>query len=149
MKKKQIICIVVLCCTMLPVMATEGKIYRDYSNGYAGYAVAEFWPSKNGIVTDRDGVSRSLSEFCDFYETEIKSHGTFLGKKEKLTKEETFLIWSALDEYELLNGEVYVVIITTDQVLGDGVEFSYFLVTIADNGRSCTPYGGWVINIKQ
>ena len=147
--KKKLVCIVVLCCTMLPVMAAEGKIYRDYINGYSGYAIAEFFPSKNGIVTDRDGVSRSLSEFCDFCETEIKSKGTFLGKKEKITKEENFLIWSALNEYELLDEEVYVVIITTDQVLGDGVEFSCFLVTIKNNGRNCTPYGSWVINIKQ
>ena len=136
--KKKLVCIVVLCCTMLPVMAAEGKIYRDYINGYSGYAIAEFFPSKNGmLIHQSNGEFLSISEACDLVATELA--GMILGKKTKLTKEENFLIWSALNEYELLDGEVYTVEISTPpytEVLG-------VLVMITDNGNGYTWYGGW------
>lgn len=141
MKKKTILCMVLLCCTMLPVMAAEEKIYRDYINGYSGYAIAEFLPSKNGmIIHQSNGEFLSISEVCDLLATELA--GMILGKKTKLTKEENFLIWSALNEYELLDGEVYMVGITTDPSIGYDAEFLLFLVTITDNGRGYTWYGG-------
>ena len=136
--KKKLVCMVLLCCTMLPVMAAEGKIYRDYINGYSGYAIAEFLPSKNGmLIHQSNGEFLSISEACDLLATELA--GMILGKKTKLTKEENFLIWSALNEYELLDGEVYIVDIRTPpytEVLG-------VLVMITDNGNGYTWYGGW------
>lgn len=143
MKKKTILCMVLLCCTMLPVMAAEEKIYRDYINGYSGSAMAIFLPSKNGIVTGSNGKPLSLPEVCDSIETGAMEGLIKLGKREKLTKEENFLIWSALNEYELLDGEVYMVGITTDPSIGYDAEFLLFLVTITDNGRGYTWYGGF------
>lgn len=135
--KKKLVCMVLLCCTMLPVMAAEEKIYRDYINGYSGYAVVEFLPSKNGMLIQSNGEFLSISEVCDLVATELA--GMILGKKTKLTKEENFLIWSALNEYELLDGEVYIVEISTPPYTEDlGV-----LVMITDNGNGYTWYGGW------
>ena len=137
MKKKTIICMLVLCCTMLPVMAGEPKIY--ISMDYKGKALAEFLPSKNGILIRPNGEFQSISEFCDMYETELGMSGMILEKKTKLTKEENFLIWSALNEYELLDGEVYFVVISTPPY----TEALAFLVMITDNGNGYTWYGGW------
>lgn len=139
MKKKTIICMLVLCCTMLPVMAAWPKFYYDYSRGYKGEAYAEFLPSKNGMLIQSNGEFLSISEACDLAETE--QPGIILGKKTKLTKEENFLIWSALNEYELLDGEVYFVGISTPPY----AEGLLFLVMITDNGNGYTWYGGWQI----
>ena len=137
MKKKTIICMLVLCCTMLPVMGGEPKIY--ISKDYKGEALAEFLPSKNGMLIQSNGEFLSISEACDLAETELA--GMILGKKTKLTKEENFLIWSALNEYELLDGEVYIVGISTPPY----AEGLWFQVMITDNGNGYTWYGGWQI----
>lgn len=137
MKKKTIIYMLVLCCTMLPVMAGEPKIY--ISKDYKGEALAGFLPSKNGMLIQSNGEFLSISEVCDFVATEYT--GKILGKKTKLTKEENFLIWSALNEYELLDGEIYLVVISTPPY----TETLSFLVMITDNGNSYTWYGGWQI----
>ena len=139
MKKKTIICMLVLCCTMLPVMAGGPKTY--ISMDYKGEALAEFLPSKNGILIRPNGEFQSISEVCDMYETELGMSGMILEKKTKLTKEENFLIWSALNEYELLDGEVYFVAISTPPY----TEALSFLVMITDNGNGYTWYGGWQI----
>ena len=135
MKRKTIICMLVLCCTMLPVMAVEPKIY--ISKDYKGEAGAEFLPSKNGMLIQSNGEFLSISEACDLVEAE--QTGMILGQKTKLTKEENFLIWSALNEYELLDGEVYFVGISTPPY----AESLLFLVMITDNGNGYTWYGGW------
>lgn len=127
----------VLCCTMLPVMGGEPKIY--ISKDYKGEALAEFLPSKNGMLIQSNGEFLSISEACDLAETELA--GMILGKKTKLTKEENFLIWSALNEYELLDGEVYIVGISTPPY----AEGLWFQVMITDNGNGYTWYGGWQI----
>ena len=133
----------VLCCTMLPVMAAEGKFYRDYSKGYKGEALAEFLPSKNGMLIQSNGEFLSISEACDLVATE--QTGMILEKKTKLTKEENFLIWSALNEYELLDGEVYIVAISTPPY----TEVLSFLVMITDNGNGYTWYGGWRVKTED
>ena len=137
MKKKTIIYMLVLCCTMLPVMAGEPKIY--ISKDYKGEALTGFLPSKNGMLIQSNGEFLSISEACDLVATEHT--GKILGKKTKLTKEENFLIWSALNEYELLDGEIYLVVISTPPY----TETLSFLVMITDNGNSYTWYGGWQI----
>lgn len=137
MKKKTIIYMLVLCCTMLPVMAGGPKTY--ISMDYKGEALAEFLPSKNGMLIQSNGEFLSISEACDLAETELA--GMILGKKTKLTKEENFLIWSALNEYELLDGEVYIVGISTPPY----AEGLWFQVMITDNGNGYTWYGGWQI----
>ena len=133
----------VLCCTMLPVMAREPKIY--ISKDYKGMAWAEFLPSKNGILIRPNGEFQSISEVCDMYETELGMSGMILEKKTKLTKEENFLIWSALNEYELLDGEVYFVAISTPPY----TEVLSFLVMITDNGNGYTWYGGWRVKTED
>ena len=137
MKKKTIICMLVLCCTMLPVMAGGPKTYMLMD--YKGEALAEFLPSKNGMLIQSNGEFLSISEACDLVATE--QTGMILEKKTKLTKEENFLIWSALNEYELLDGEVYFVVISTPPY----TEALSFLVMITDNGNGYTWYGGWQI----
>ena len=137
MKKKTIICMLVLCCTMLPVLAGGPKFYYDYSSGYKGEALAEFLPSKNGMLIQSNGEFLSISEACDLVAPE--QTGMTLEKKTKLTKEENFLIRSALNEYELLDGELYLVVISTPPY----TEALSFLVMITDNGNGYTWYGGW------
>ena len=88
MKKKTIICTLVLCCTMLPVMAGGPKFYYDYSSGYKGEALAEFLPSKNGMLIQSNGEFLSISEACDLVAPE--QTGMTLEKKQNLRKKKIF-----------------------------------------------------------
>ena len=72
---------VLLCCTMLPVMAREPKIY--ISKDYKGEALAEFLPSENGMLIQSNGEFLSISEACDLVAPE--QTGMTLEKKTKLT----------------------------------------------------------------
>ena len=138
MKKKTIICMLVLCCTMLPVMARGPKFYYDYSRGYKGGGVALF-ENKTASIYDET----LLREVFDNYERKMQEEfGWVRGRDDiKITKEDSFLLWSALNEYELLDGELYFVVISTPPY----TEVLSFLVMITDNGNGYTWYGGWQI----
>ena len=142
MKKKTILCMILLCCTMLPVMAAEGKFYRDYSKGYKGIAMVTF----EGRTESRyDGKRDLLLEVLDkydriFQETVIPTvlHDCIRGVyNARLTKEETFLLWSALHEYELSDGEMYAGILSAENQFGMYSSFMVVAVIITSNGTSC------------
>ena len=142
MKKKTIICMVLLCCTMLPVMAVEGKVYRDYLNGYGGIAWAIF---EDRIELRYNGERDLLSELLHKYDLimqEIVVPTTlpdFVRTRYdvKLTKEEIFLLWSALHEYELSDGEMYAVNLSPENIYGKHSSMMVVAVLIKDNCTSC------------
>ena len=76
----------VLCCTMLPVMAGGPKTY--ISMDYKGEALAEFLPSKNGMLIQSNGEFLSISEACDLVATE--QTGMILEKKNKTYERRKF-----------------------------------------------------------
>ena len=86
MKKKTILCMVLLCCTMLPVMAGGPKTYMLMD--YKGEALAEFLPSKNGMLIQSNGEFLSISEACDLVATE--QTGMILEKKNKTYERRKF-----------------------------------------------------------
>lgn len=132
MKKKTILCMVLLCCTMLPVMAGGPKFYYDYSRGYKGEAFALF-ENKTASVYDET----LLREVFDNYERMIQGgYGWVRGRDNiKITKEDNFLIWSALNEYELSDGEVYAVFVSPRNNLKGNVML-FFSVMITNNGNN-------------
>lgn len=125
MKKKLIVCLALLCCTIFPVAAQE--LYSDRSNGYSGHAGAHY------IGTTKDV---NLAEHWAGLERHMGKRFTFLRAIQKLSKEENFLLWSALNEYELSSNEVYQVAITWE----NKSTTLALLVVITDKGRSCTLY---------
>ena len=132
MKKKTILCMVLLCCTILPVMARGPKFYYDYSRGYKGGGVALF-ENKTASIYDET----LLREVFDNYERKMQEEfGWVRGRDDiKITKEDSFLLWSALNEYDLSTGEIYAVFVTPINNLGRYLIF--FSVMITDNGNNC------------
>lgn len=110
--KKKLICLAV---TMLLVVAicsgTEFKYYSDWQ-GHSGYAVAEYCTTHDSSVFNKPNfLDDRFRESLDDFEEGIKTLGYVKSRDiKKLSKEESFLIWSALNEYELLDGEVYKVV---------------------------------------
>lgn len=132
MKKKTIICMLVLCCTLLPVMAGGPKFYYDYSRGYKGEAFALF-ENKTASIYDET----LLREVFDNYERKMQEEfGWVRGRDDiKITKEDSFLLWSALNEYDLSAGEIYAVFVSPrNNLVGHLIFFS---VMITDNGNNC------------
>ncbi|MBO5729591.1 MAG: hypothetical protein J6R67_00140 [Treponema sp.] len=132
MKKKTIIYMLVLCCTMLPVMAGGPKFYYDYSRGYKGEAYA-FFKNKTASIYDET----LLREIFDNYERKMQElYGWVRVRGDiKITKEDSFLLWSALNEYDLSTGEIYVVYVYPENKLVESLIFLSVMIT--DNGNNC------------
>ena len=107
--------------------------YNDYKNGYSGSAFATF----KGTVT-----GSSEQEILSFSEEAINTIATktglsFLGQNYKLSKEEIFLLWSALDEYNYKKDELYFVQIAHDPKYGP---FLSLAVVINDDEKTVRIY---------
>ena len=134
MKKKAILWFVLLCCTISPLVAQKAKFYDDFE-GHRGYAEARYEtkvanadPSKYG---DPGGWYYDYEPWLQKINPDRRIT--------KLSKEDSFLIWSALNEYEILTDEIYqVAIIRSDDSL------ALFTVAIKNNGESFQWHGGWV-----
>lgn len=127
MKKKLIICGIMALCIVFFVNA-EMKYYSDWINGYKGYGEAIYVATSDKI---------DPKEISDGWEENIKKLGYSITYRcRKLTNQQSFLIGSALSEYDLLDEEVYMVRIK------EGADQYTFIVVIKNNQSSFEWYGG-------
>lgn len=102
------------------------KYYSDFSSGYSGVAIAtyieksEVQEFKNKIASDPN--TRSI---------------------DKLTKNNSWLAWKALGEWDYKPGETYLIMCAENQWSKNAV---VLLVTISNDGKSFD-YWGWVVSL--
>ena len=103
MKKKLIMSAVALMLSMVTAMAKDAKYYSDSANGYGGIARAEYL----GTAKTYDLSYYDSGDFIyDIVEGDIKKsfekQGFVITRPlSKLSKEEVFLIWEAVCEYDI------------------------------------------------
>ena len=98
MKKAMILCLLlVLVCGSM--WAQQGKYYSDSRNSYKGFAEATY------LKTD---TSISLDKVVKDWLKEMKQYKLSPGK---MTKEQEWLFWQALNEYNYKDGELYMITI--------------------------------------
>lgn len=101
MKKK--ILFIILAVMVIPFAFGTPKYYYDYNSGYFGMSSALYWGKDNEV-----NLEVLLPDLKQLNINSIVPQ-IFLGEVEKLTKEEGFLLWKALEEYDYKIGEYYLV----------------------------------------
>lgn len=111
-------------------MAPNMKHYSDLLNGYSGVAGANYYmTNESNQILIYWGPPKGF---------------IYTRPLEKLSKEERFLIWKALNEYSLKDREAYYVIVKCD----NSKEFLHLLVEIYSNGKGFSDYGAYYA-VKQ
>lgn len=140
MKTKCVVAAVAVAFAMLSATAKGSKHYSNSAGGYSGWAGAEY----RGTTETYDLSYYDTGDLIyDVVEGDVKKsfeeQGYVITKPlSKMSKEEEFLIWKALGEYDIEDGKVYGGIVqrkNSDESLGLDVEN-------CDNGRSVRDYGG-------
>lgn len=137
---KKLICLAATMLLVVAVCSGEMRYYSDWETGYKGYVDIAY----TGNLIDKLGSSSAfysydIGEFLqNLQRSQTEQKEQLLGFDkvrdiEKLSKEENFLIWSALNEYELSDGDAYVVSCTTSLTQPN---VKYFTVVIINNGKS-------------
>ena len=127
MKKRIILTVIFICSVFTAVYAQQidFKYYNDLSEN-SGYAVALYIPpNKESTVFDKFS----------------KTPGRDLTK---LSKFNVWLCWQALHEYDINDGESYIVIMSKELSSSNGI---ILYVTITNNGTSFK-YWGKAVNIN-
>ena len=114
---------------IIPLFSDE---LRFYSEGrYRGYAVAEYIGTTKNI---------NPSRFADEGELRVRSTGVpIIRYCQKLSKQEIFLLWSAINQWDYSENEIYAVTIQ------QGKEILQLIVVVKGRGKGCDWYGGWYI----
>ena len=122
MKKKFALTVIFICSVFTAVYAqnTDLKHYMDDSSLDDGYAVA---------------VYISPNEESTFFDKFSKAPGRDLTK---LSKFNVWLCWQALNEYDISDGESYIVLMCKELFSSEGIAL---YVTITNNGTSFTYWG--------
>lgn len=125
--KKAVVVLAIALFVATFASAQQGGYYHDWKNGYSGEAVATCFGTTRTV-----SISYTISDWQKF----VQSKGfQYLGPCSKLSKRDIFLLWSALNEYNYSNNEVYCVSIS--QIGG----VLYLLVVITDAQKpSCEWY---------
>ena len=121
----------------VPLFAGEMKNYSDWINGYSGTSGAEYM----GTTTEID-----LEKLIMNGRQSFKQKAQYIGDCKKLTKEENFLLWSALNEFDYKDNEIYAVGIFWDHNTESA--FLGLIAVITENGKSFNWYSvgyfhGW------
>ncbi len=127
MKHKKAVVVLAIALFVATFASAEGRSYYDWENGYSGVADAIYV-----------GTTRTLdtNEAIYSFEEGLRNEGfQYICPCSKLSKRDIFLLWSALNEYNYSNNEVYCVSIS--QIGG----VLYLLVVITDAQKpSCEWY---------
>ena len=136
---KKLICLAATMLLVVAVCSGEMRYYSDWKTGYKGYVDIAYAAN----LIDKLGSSSAFYSYniegfiqnLQRSQTELKEQFGFdkVRDIEKLSKEENFLIWSALNEYELSDGDAYAVSCTTSLMQPN---IKYFTVVIINNGNS-------------
>lgn len=106
-------------CLLLPYLcfsqSFDLKHYSDYSQNFNGWATAEYIDS---LEKDDLKYSKAYLEFmtCEFEDKELKIVN-------KVTKQNTWLLQKAMDEWEYKEGEVYVAACASSADAEEGILF--------------------------
>ncbi len=126
--KKLLLCFIVVFFALSSIAASDLKFYSDRQCGYSGYAMAEYIGTLDYIGPHAcAGIQES-----NMY----KSGCIKVGHCSKVSKQENFLLWEALDEYHYRANEVYTVLILQDNQLLS------LTAVINKDRKSCALYGG-------
>lgn len=131
-KKLYLLSIIILLC---PVIATTDgwKYYADQKNGYSGIASATFWSG-----------SPSVKEVIGMYQRAYFKTGIGGTPLEKMSMQEKFLITSALHEYDIKEGEEYIVTVQTH-----GSNLRLCVGVVINRNRSFSWYNGFYFQTFQ
>ena len=109
------------------MIAAEVKYYSDSKNGYSGYAAADYVGTTKKI---------DPSTYLNAWLNNLYRNGYIkTGDCNKMSNQENFLLWKALNEYDYRSNEIYAVRIL------QGNFILVFIVAIKKRG-SCTVFGG-------
>ena len=110
--------------------AEDLKFYSFKDEGYSGYAIASYM----AYMPAFDVVEKLAESNEEYY----KKHNAFIRyNMGKLSKQESFLLWSALNEYNYKDGEMYAVVIKQKN------EYLHLFVIIMDEvNYGCHFWGG-------
>lgn len=146
MKKKLIVSAFALMLAIVSATAKDAKHYSDSANGYDGFAGADYL----GTTDTYDLSYYDTGDFIyDVVEGDIKKNFEKQGyvitrPLTKLSKEEVFLIWKAVCEYDVHDGDVYGVFVQCENI----GEYLSLDVEICDNGTNFRDYGGFYYKEK-
>ena len=128
--KKKIVLLSFFLFILSQISANELKWYSDFSTGYCGYAGASY---KGTTSTVNPG------QLATTIEQGYRSMGVFhfINHPQKLSKQQNFLLWEALREYDIVNNGVYVVMIAEKN--------NMLVITAVINDNGCEWYscGYW------
>ena len=128
MKKKLNFCLFMFFLIIVPLFSDELRFYSK--GGYRGHAMAEYVGTTKNINPAR---------FADEGERRVISVGVpIIRYCQKLSKQECFLLWSALEQWDYSNNEIYAVTIQ------QGKEILQLIVVVKDK-NNCDWYGGWYV----
>lgn len=142
MKKKLFISTVVLLLAMLPMMSQQSKYYSESANGYGGFAMAQYLGTTKTCDLSYYDSEDFIYDMAEFLEEEKDCVMT--RQLSNLSKEEVFLIWKALGEYNVRDKEVYSVRV----LCGKSIEALDLVVEIRDKGKNFRYYGGYYYKVK-
>lgn len=145
MKKKLIVSAFALMFAMVS-MESEVKHYSDKAKGYGGWAGAKYLGTTRtvdlGYYDTGDFVYDILyGEIKEGYE---KDGFVITEPATKISKEENFLAWSSLGEYDIEDGEVYEVCLQCE----NSERYLNFVAEICEKGTSFIQYGGFYFKEK-
>ena len=102
--KKKIVLFIVTFVLLSFVNANSPKWYSDSINQYGGFAGATYASSDATLnLSNVHEIAKKVSE--------IENTARCQGPYKKLSKEDSFLIWSSLNEWNYNNGDIYNVVV--------------------------------------
>ncbi|EMB24376.1 hypothetical protein E4N83_10935 [Treponema denticola] len=127
---KKILIFILMLLFVWGLEAEELKFYSFKDRGYSGYAIASYM----AYMPPLDVVEKLAERNEEYY----KEQNAFIRyNRGKLSKQESFLLWSALNEYDYEEGEMYVVVIKQED------EYLHLFVIIMDEvNYGCHFWGG-------
>lgn len=130
--KKKIMFIFLISISLIPLFGAKSKYYYDYQNGYSGYASADYLGStKKGF---------NIIEYKTNMEGMLGSYGYSFKKCAGLSKQESFLLWSAIDEYNRSYNDCFEVMIT------EGSQITWLVGEITNkNGVENFSWYGYIV----
>jgi hypothetical protein len=117
--------------SVIKLSAQSIKYYSDRNKGFSGYAQAIYIGTTKTIDPSEFAYQQELVYLTD-------GRLNFIRHCDKLSNQQVFLTWSALDEYYYEDKEIYNII------LQEGEISLTFVAVITNNGNSIDWYGGSV-----
>ncbi len=115
------------------VYAQTPKWYQDSKNQYQGYANATYYGNDDSydLYTVHKGVLEVASKTL-----------IYSSAYQKLSREDTFLLWSALNEWDYKIGDIYNVLIMYPNGL-------YILLTVKITKKDSATFYGSTLRMRQ